>query len=237
MKSTMRMSIKNLLLLALMLASAGIAAVLKPTISLADERPAVDLKLMVPKAFGDWQETTLNSAHIVDPQTQQKLDEIYSQTLSRTYVNSKGYVIMLSIAYGANQSDALQLHKPEVCYPAQGFELVNKRSIPLVLGSNSAVPATRLMTRLQQRQEPVTYWTVVGDHPTRGGIDKKLVEMRYALQNRIPDGLLIRVSSIDSETERAYALQTQFAQQMVNAIPSQHRPRFSGVGEKNATAL
>ena len=40
---------------------------------------------------------------------------------------------MLSIAYGKNQSDALQLHKPEICYPAQGFTLLAKQNTPLDL--------------------------------------------------------------------------------------------------------
>jgi EpsI family protein len=224
----MQVSFKNIILLLLMLVSAGLASMLKPTISMADERPPIVLKAMIPRTFGDWQEALLNSAQIVDPQTQQKLDEIYSQTLSRTYVNSQGYVIMLSIAYGANQSDALQLHKPEVCYPAQGFALISKRTDALSLGDTN-VPATRLMTTLQQRQEPVTYWTVIGDHPTHGSVDKKVIEMKYALKNRIPDGMLIRVSSIDAETDRAYKVQSQFAQQMIQAIPKQHRFRFSGV--------
>lgn len=117
----MKLSIRNVVLLALMLLSAGLGAALRPNISLADESAPIDLKAMVPTAFGDWQEQLNLSNQIVDPQQQKKLDEIYSQTLSRTYINRQGYRIMLSIAYGKNQSDALQLHRPEICYPAQGF--------------------------------------------------------------------------------------------------------------------
>jgi EpsI family protein len=39
------------------------------------------------------------------------------------YVNASGYRIMLSLAYGSDQRGALQAHKPEVRYPAQGFTL------------------------------------------------------------------------------------------------------------------
>lgn len=223
----MKVSLRNLFLLLLMLASAGLAAALRPTISLADERKPINLKAMVPASFGDWRLIERNAAYIVDPQTQQTLDKIYSETLSRTYVNGNGYQIMLSIAYGKNQSDALQLHKPEVCYPAQGFELKNKHVGTIDLGL-TAIPATRLMTTLQQRREPVTYWTVIGDHVTRSGIDKKMVEIRYALENRMPDGMLIRVSSIDEQVERAYDIQGQFAKQMVAAIETNDRSRFVG---------
>jgi EpsI family protein len=225
----MSVLIRNFVLLALMLVAASLAAALRPTISMADERPPIDLKSMVPTAFDDWRQLERSGAYIIDPQTQQLLDTIYSETLSRTYVNSKGYQIMLSIAYGKNQSDALQLHKPEVCYPAQGFQLFDKHADMLDLGDRS-IPTTRLMTKLGQRQEPVTYWTVVGDHVTVSGIDKKLTELRYAINDRIPDGMLIRVSSIDGAVDNAYQNQDRFARAMVTAIASVDRERFSGAG-------
>lgn len=222
-----KVSIRNLILLVLMLAFAGLAAALRPTISLADERPPIDLKAMVPAAFGDWRLVERNAAYIVDPQTQQKLDKIYSETLSRTYVNSKGYQIMLSIAYGKNQSDALQLHKPEVCYPAQGFQLTAKQPDSLVV-TGRLLPVTRLVTKLNLRLEPVTYWTTIGDYVITSSINKKLTEMRYALNNRVPDGMLVRVSSIDGDTESAYKYQDQFAQQLLTIIAPHHRLRFAG---------
>ena len=224
----MKFPVKNIVLLLLMLVSAVMASVLRPTISLADERPPIVLKTMVPAAFGDWRELLNTSAQIVDPQQRQLLEQIYSETLTRTYVNSAGYRIMLSIAYGKNQSDALQLHKPEVCYPAQGFMLMATQHGTLDLQLGKPIAATRLQTSLGQRYEPITYWTVVGDHITKGGIDKKLTEMRYAMRREIPDGMLVRVSSIDTGVENAYALQSQFATQMVRAIAPEHRNRFAG---------
>ena len=135
---------------------------------------------------------------------------------------------MLSIAYGKNQSDNLQLHKPEVCYPAQGFKLEKLERVPLNLLDQS-ISSTRMETHLGQRFEPVTYWTVVGDHVTTTGINKKLTEMRYGLRGRIPDGMLVRVSSIDRDTARAHTVQAEFAAAMVAAIAPENRARFAGV--------
>lgn len=224
----MKLSLKNLMLLALMLLSAGLGAALRPTISLADERAPIDLKAMVPTAFGDWHEETNLIAQVVNPQQKGVIEKIYSQTLSRTYVNHQGYRIMLSIAYGKNQSDALQLHKPEICYPAQGFTLLSKEDDTLnILGKS--IPATKLVTNLGRRYEPITYWTVVGDHITTGGTNKKLTEMSYGLKGRIPDGMLVRLSSMDSDSSTAYQLQSQFASAMIGAISPEHRNRFAGV--------
>lgn len=223
----MKLSTKNMLLLALMLLSALLAAALRPTITLASERTPVRLQAVVPTAFGDWQEDQTVLTQIVDPQRQQTSDMIYSETLSRTYVNSKRYRIMLSIAYGANQSKALQLHTPELCYPAQGFTLAGKQPGRIDL-PDRRIATVRLETSLGQRHEPLTYWTVVGNHNVTGGVDKKVTEMRYALKGRIPDGMLVRVSSIDRVPENAYAVQDQFATQLVQAIAPEHRSRFAG---------
>jgi len=218
--------------LALMLISSALAVAMRPTISLADERPPIDLRTMVPTAFGDWQEQQDMVHQVINPQQKQMLEATYSATLSRTYINRQGYRIMLSIAYGKNQSDALQLHRPESCYPAQGFILLAKQLGTLDL-QGKPTAAIRLATNLGQRFEPITYWTVVGDQVTTLGLYKKLVEIRYALHNRIPDGMLVRVSSIDANTDNAYSLQSQFSVAMVGAIALEHRNRFAGDARTN----
>ncbi|MEI6737508.1 MAG: exosortase-associated EpsI family protein, partial [Pseudomonadota bacterium] len=50
----------------------------------------------------------------------------------------------------------------------------------------------------------------------------------YALTGVIPDGMLVRLSSIDKNTGDAYALQRQFANAMVESIDPKHRIRFAG---------
>ena len=225
----MKFSAKNLVLLALMLASAVMASVLRPTASLADERPPISLKTMVPLFFGDWRELPNMSAQIVDPQQKELLEQIYSETLSRTYVNSSGYRIMLSIAYGKNQSDALQLHKPEVCYPAQGFVL-EKNDAGSLATAFGDIPVRRLFTSSGPRKEPVTYWFTVGDTAIQGKLQRRLAELRYGLTGRIPDGMLFRVSSIDPDPVQAYRFQDLFVDQLLAAVSLDERKRLSGLG-------
>lgn len=223
----MKFSIQNMVLLILILGSAGLASAIRPNIIMADARSPTILKTMVPIAFGDWEQLLGESTQIVDPQQKEMLDKLYSETLTRTYINSAGYRIMLSIAYGKNQSNALQMHKPEVCYPAQGFMLMDTQRGTLDLLGRPAA-ATRLSTSLGQRHEPVTYWAVVGDHITKDAVDRKLTEMQYAVRREIPDGMLVRVSSIDTDTANAFAIQSRFATQMVQAIAPEYRNRFAG---------
>ena len=87
---------------------------------------------------------------------------------------------------------------------------------------------TRILTSLGQRSEPVTYWTTIGDRVVQGGVNKKIIEMSYGLTGKIPDGMLIRVSSIDAEAEKAYEIQNRFSAQMIGALAPENRQRFTG---------
>ena len=223
----MNLWLRNLALLVLMLGASGLALALRPTEKISDHGPTMDLETIVPHAFGDWREEHRDSLQIVDPRQKEMIDRIYTQTLSRTYVNSRGYRVMLSIAYGGDQRDSMQMHYPEVCYPAQGF-LLQRKEAGVLTTQSGLIPVTRILTNLGQRNEPVTYWTLVGDRVFQGGFQKKIAEMRHGLSGKIPDGMLIRVSSIDSGAANAYEIQSQFADQMLRALAPEYRKKFNG---------
>ncbi len=212
----------------MLLASIG-ATVLTPTRYLSAHLPPVVLDKMVPVAFGEWREEINTQATVINPETAATLRRIYSQTLSRTYVNRNGERVMLSIAYGGDQGDANQVHYPEVCYPAQGFQLTSS-STGQLSGPLGTIPVKRLETNLaQQRYEPVTYWTTVGDRAVVGGVSKKLAELNYGLHGEIPDGLLFRVSSIDRDSMRAYQLHDEFVQSLAQQLAPETRKRLMGL--------
>lgn len=213
--------------LILMFCAAIAAYLLKPTMKVADSSPAIDLAHMVPLQFDGWTEDAGPALLIANPQQVALLNKLYNQTLSRTYIDHQGYRIMLSIAYGGDQSDALQLHKPEVCYPAQGFELVNKSDALIQLDAKS-IPVVRIDVRQADRLEKVIYWTTVGDQIVLGKVQKKLVEMSYGFNGKIPDGILFRVSSLDGDGERAYTRQEEFVRALMGSVTPATRTRLIG---------
>ena len=218
------------LIAALMFAASVGAIVVRPTAKLSAEEPAISLETMIPKQFGDWREEPEQNVRVVNPQTQELLDKLYSQILARSYVNSNGYRIMLSIAYGSDQRGSLQAHKPEVCYPAQGFALRKNETGQLVT-KYGEIPVRRLFTTMGPRQEPVTYWFTVGGTTVLGTTEKRLVDLKYGLTGRIPDGMLFRVSSIDPDQTRADKMQDQFVNQLLDAVSPAERKRLSGLGD------
>jgi EpsI family protein len=207
-------------------AIAGIAA--RPSAKAADRGNTITLETAVPKAFGEWTELRDQNAQVVNPETKKLLDEIYDQVLSRTYVNKLGYRIMLSMAYGSDQRGGLQAHRPEVCYPAQGFKLgkIEDGALPTAFGT---IEVRRLTTYLGPRDEPVTYWLTVGNQVIKNKWDKRIAEIRLGLTGQIPDGLLFRVSSIDKDSARAFAMQQKFAADMLSAVPLETRRQLSGL--------
>ena len=223
----MSLWLRNVFLLLLMLAASGLALALRPTEKIADGGLPIKLETMIPRTFGDWREEQQNAVQMVDPQQQELMSKIYTDTLSRTYVDKKGYRIMLAIAYGDDQRDSMQMHYPEVCYPGQGFVLHDKQKGALTTLGGS-IPVTRILTSLGQRNEPVTYWTTVGNTVFQGGLEKKLAELNYGLRGKIPDGMLIRLSSIDANAANAYEMQTQFANQMLSALTPEYRQKMNG---------
>ena len=83
----------------------------------------------------------------------------------------------------------MQAHKPEVCYPAQGF-VVQKSEAALLATALGNIPVRRLFTNMGARQEPMTYWYTVGYKVVQGTMQKRLVDLRYGLTGHIPDGML-----------------------------------------------
>lgn len=186
------------------------------------------LEQVVPKNFGRWQLVPSVSNVVANPEVQEFLDRFYSQILSRTYINDQGYRIMLSIAYGEDQRGGLQAHRPEVCYPAQGFELISNEPVTLktVMGD---IEGRRLMTRLGGRAEPLTYWFNVGSKPVTGRIERRMEEIRLVMTGGAPDGLLFRVSSIDPDPQRGFEEQQRFVSELLTALPAATRRKISGL--------
>ena len=212
----------------LMVSSGALTKALTPTKKIADQQERIDLEIMIPAEFGDWRVDKSIIPLQVDAETQAMLDKIYNQTLSRTYVNSIGERIMLSVAYGGDQSDNLAVHKPEVCYYAQGFEIMKTYADEL-LTQYGKLPIKRLLAVKGYRNEPITYWVTVGNKAVLPGIDEKLQQLKYGLTGNVPDGMLVRVSSISSDKDKAYQLQTIFIQDLLSSVNTGERIRLIGV--------
>lgn len=224
------MTLKKYILMLLMIAAAITAMVLKPTHKLAAERQGFVLERIIPKQFGDWQMDEKTMQSIVNPQQAVLINKLYNQTLTRNYINSKGEHVMLVIAYGEDQSDNTQLHYPEVCYPAQGFQIVSKAN-SVVSTQLGQIRVKKLVATLSSRVEPITYWTTIGDKVVLGGKETKLEKLKYGFKGDVPDGILLRVSSLHQEPEPAYRLQSDFINALLSAVDQSYTQQIFGLSD------
>ena len=216
------------LVAAALLAAAVLANVLRYGAESSPAGQEGDLARLVPTRFAGWRLDATAAMLPVSAVAATKAAGAYARTLERIYVDGDNRRIMLSIAYGDRQlGDRLQAHRPEYCYQAQGF-VVAAASDGQLATPYGALPIRRLLTHRPGRREPVSYWLTVGDEATLPGLARKLAQLRQVLSGRVPDGMLVRVSSIDESVEAAYAAHDRFIADLLSVVPEADRILLAG---------
>ena len=206
----------------LMVSSAAITKVLTPSPAIGDQQNQINLEALIPSEFGDWKIDNSIASLMVNPEENRTINKLYTQTLSRTYINKQGERVMLAIAYGKDQRTDLQIHRPEVCYLSAGFDIgkLTKAFVDTTIGR---IPVMHLVATQGARNEPITYWIRMGDSVTRGWFEQKAATLSYELTGKVPDGLLFRVSTISNDIQDSYHVQQIFLTSLLQAVRSGDR--------------
>jgi exosortase B len=195
-----------------------LSVLMTPRNLIANTKPLPVLETLIPLSFADWRHDTLTDQLLVIPKLKQATD-LHDQVLARTYVNGQGQRVMLFVSYGSNQlGREFQEHRPEFCYRGAGFSLLETGDASLPLAGHN-LDVRQLLAQQYDRFEAITYWMTIGDQPTMPGVPRKLVQLRYGLMGEIPDGMLVRVSSLVTHGEDAFALQNRFIADLSHASP------------------
>ncbi len=200
---------------------------LTPTVKMSNVRGKVDFATMIPERFNGWEIDLSGASQLVDPEVKATLESVYSQTVSRTYKNAEGKRVMLSVAYGGDQEEVMQVHKPEVCYTAQGFS-VSKQGTSHISTDKGPIKAKLLLAKQAERIEPVTYWITIGKSIALNGLQWRWERIKYGLTGELPDGLLFRVSSLGSDTSMQYTLHKQFIQDLFDYLSNNEAAELIG---------
>lgn len=217
-----------LLLAAGMGASALSAAWLRPAPRGVESHAGPSLDDLVPARFGVWALDRDAASFVRAADRRGRQTAVYDQVLERTFVHTSGQRIMLSLAYLGAQSSDMQLHRPEVCYRAGGFRVGEPRASRLQLDGRT-LPVTRLVAEMPGRPEPITYWTVVGGRAGDATVLPWSERLHRALRREDAEGVLVRISSIDPQPERAYALHGEFAADLARALSADRRDFVLGL--------
>ncbi|MRT27579.1 MULTISPECIES: exosortase B [Herbaspirillum] len=221
-KFSMRLPVAALLAL-MMVLSVGVVQLLIPhEVNVVKKGKFNDI---IPTRFGDWHEVPSPFLQVnvnVEDGTDRSSDQPYDDVLGRTYVNGRGQMVMLALAYASEQTQDVKIHLPEVCYVAQGFNLKDQKRVGLQMqASGKTVNGAQFVATHQNRLEAVTYWVRIGDGFPNGGMAARLKIFEDGMAGRVSDGILVRASSLLQENDKqaeAFDLQHRFLEDLQTAV-------------------
>jgi EpsI family protein len=162
------------------------------------------------------------------------MDRPYDDVLMRAYGNSHGDVVLLAVAYGRNQRQEVKIHRPDVCYTAQGFQLIERSPIalPFTGTAGSPVRGMRMLVTAPGRTEAVSYWIRIGNVFTESAWAIRYHIFKQGLAGQAVDGVLVRASRIEQGgavgANARYRVQEQFLGDLVTALPPAARRLLLG---------
>lgn len=181
---------------------------------------------MMPDKFGQW--TFATTSGVVLPPPDALSDRLYDNLVTRIYTDPEGRPVMFLAAYNNRQDGVLQIHRPEICYPAGGFALSPTMPTDIDLPSGQSIPANAFLATARDREETVLYFTRLGTAFPQRWFEQRLAVIEANLDGIIPDGLLFRVSTFGGDVERELALLEDFTRQFIDASPPQLREVMLG---------
>lgn len=208
------------------LGTAGLAAALEPRghIDLLGARKLEDV---IPTRVGPW--AFASKSGLVVPPSDQLSDQLYSQLLTRVYTAPDMPDIMLLVAQSGSQTGVLQVHRPEVCYPASGYKLSDSSPVDLPLGKAN-VRTMGFTASADSRVEQLIYWTRVGMDLPSTWAEQRWSVARANLQGNLPDAVLVRLSTLSPDRNASFDVLQRFATSLVTSLPSKARAFVVGPG-------
>ena len=199
----------------LLAAGAGFSSLSSPR-AFASPIPKTQFTKLVPEEIGGWRAS--RSAELVIKAEDDVQDKLYENLETRIYEGPNLPAIMLLIAYSSVQQNDVQVHRPEICYPAAGLPIEQTRPSTIEFGSRT-VDALELIADRGGAKEKILYWIRVGESFPRGWVDLRLTTAIANTKGVTPDGLLFRVSTIDNSSGFSSQTLANFSRAFVAASP------------------
>lgn len=185
------------------------------------------LQDIIPASVGAWRYGNAEGVVVARAEEAMPIGS-YDQLVARTYEAPDRPNMMLLVAYGSTQGATLQLHRPETCYPAQGFGLSDFSEPDFQFASESEVHARRFTATRDERVERLVYWTRIANSFPLNTAGEYRAILGSVLSGIVPDGVLVRVSTITHNIPAADRAIDEFAAQLIHATSSSGRQLLLG---------
>jgi len=196
---------------------------LRPEITQAP--PGLTLGEQMPARVGEWLQQPNALDQIAATATNLSMEQPYDEVVTRTYQNPRGEVIMLTLAYGRNQRQEVKIHRPELCYPSQGFKVKQLEHATFEgvrsQATGETISGKRMVAAGNSFDEIVSYWIRIGGTYSESAWQTRWTIFREGMNGRMTDGILVRASqrlNPGADPDASYRLQQQFLQQLVASM-------------------
>ena len=209
--------------------AAGVAYVRTPQVIFPVVKKE-NFEKLIPETIGSWQFKT--SSGVILPPPDALSDRLYDNLVTSVYSAPEDPAIMFLTAYSNTQDGVLQVHRPEICYPAGGYSLTPTRPMAIENGLGGNISANVFTATGRDRTEHVLYWTRIGNQFPLTWAEQRLAVIRANLDGVIPDGVLVRASLIAPTIDEAMPHLLKFAAQLNQSMNDQGRSLLSGIKSK-----
>ena len=184
------------------------------------------LESLMPARVGRW--TYETSAGLVLPPRDQLSERLYDELVTRVYTAPDGTGVILLIAYSGAQDGMLQVHRPEVCYPASGYQLTETREHDIAISPTFTLPTRFIVAEGFSRTEQLVYWTRIGPSFPTGWLEQREAVISENMKRSVPDGVLVRISTIAENDDAAITVLDSFAKALIASVPDKARQALIG---------
>jgi EpsI family protein len=150
---------------------------------------------------------------------------LYSNMLTRVYSDGQSPPVMLLLAQNGSQTGFLQVHRPEICYTAGGYQISAVTPHPISLGW-TVVRANRMDATAGGATEHVIYWTRVGNQIPSSWTAQKWAVAEQNLMGVIPDAILVRISTVSADATAALSTIDEFVRALLSSVQPAMRSVF-----------
>lgn len=208
-----------------MLAVAAVAAIRQP-VRQAQKLSEKAFQALIPKVAAPWREQ--GAGDLILPPSDQLSEKLYEHLVTRVFEAEDMPPVMFLTAYSSVQQNNVLVHRPEICYPAAGFEIVKNVAQEIKLDGFRPIQARFLVADRADRSEKILYWIRVGDSYATSWANQRLLMAESSLEGYLPDGMLVRMSLIGADEEECKATLVRFANALLDASSDEARKLIFG---------
>jgi EpsI family protein len=151
----------------------------------------------VPYDLDDWQgkDTTFDPVYGADPA---------DTSLLRVYSRGADSPVILYVGFYRDLTTSLDVHTPEICYPAQGWTISTVNLSHNGVFRRQPIPAKEIVADKTGIKRLVTWWNQAGSQPFETRIRYVYAMLAMSLFTGRTDGSLVRIETpIEADGEAA----------------------------------